>query len=79
MKSSQVLLRLVDDYLLVTTNISKARDFLQMMREGHPEYGCTISPDKTKTNFDFGSQLSNVTDPHEKSDYPPCLLSFYGC
>lgn len=29
-----MLLRLVDDYLLVTTNYSKAMDFLEMMMKG---------------------------------------------
>jgi len=29
-----VLLRLVDDYLLITTNYLKARDFLEMMIRG---------------------------------------------
>jgi len=80
-----VLLRLVDDYLLVTTNYSKARAFLEMMMKGssfpawpivdvtfmphltgNPEYGCFISHEKTRTNFDFGSDPSTVTEPDQK-------------
>jgi hypothetical protein len=33
-QSLKVLLRLVDDYLLITTNYSKARAFLEMMMKG---------------------------------------------
>lgn len=33
-QSFQVLLRLVDDYLLITTNYLKARTFLEMMMKG---------------------------------------------
>jgi hypothetical protein len=62
----QVLMRWVDDYLLVTTNIDKARDFLRMMNEGHPEYGCFISRDKTYTNFAIDEQIMNVTMPNQE-------------
>ncbi|KAL9714258.1 Telomerase reverse transcriptase [Leucoagaricus gongylophorus] len=56
------LFRVIDDYLLVTTNLAKARSFLDMMNQGHPEYGCFISKDKTMTNFDYDHQIMNVVD-----------------
>ncbi|THG96236.1 hypothetical protein EW026_g5564 [Hermanssonia centrifuga] len=49
--TSSVLLRLIDDYLLVTTDLAQARKFLNVMNKGHAEYGCFISRDKTLTNF----------------------------
>ena len=80
-----MLLRLVDDYLLITTNYLKAKAFLEMMIRGrsflvsltgdwiltppdtgNPEYGCFISHEKTRTNFDFGSDPSMVTKPDQK-------------
>jgi len=80
-----VLLRLVDDYLLITTNHLKARAFLEMMVRGrslsvsltgggiltphptgNPEYGCFISHEKTRTNFEFGSDPSMVTEANQK-------------
>ena len=33
---------------------------------GNPEYGCFISPEKTRTNFYFGSDPSMVTEPDQK-------------
>lgn len=63
----QMLLRWIDDYLLVTTDKRKAQSFLHTMNKGetwstqatsaniayvgHPEYGCFISKEKTLTNF----------------------------
>ncbi|KAG8688183.1 hypothetical protein FRC11_005914 [Ceratobasidium sp. 423] len=46
-----LLLRFVDDYLFITTDIKVARKFLNIMHEGHPEYGCIIAEEKTLTNF----------------------------
>lgn len=37
-----------------------------MHRTGHPEYGCFISHEKTRTNFGFGSDPSMVTEPDQK-------------
>ena len=42
---------MVDDYLFVSDMPDAARDFLDMMTTGIPEYGCTINRDKTVTNF----------------------------
>lgn len=46
------LLRLVDDFLLITTNRTLAERFLTKMLTGHPEYGCFVSGEKTLVNFD---------------------------
>ena len=48
-----LLLRYTDDFLLVTTSKRTAKTFYSVMRTGHPEYGCFISPEKTLTNFDL--------------------------
>lgn len=48
-----LLLRLIDDFLLITTDKVKASDFVGVMQQGVPEYGVTISPDKTLVNFDL--------------------------
>ena len=54
------LSRFVDDYLLITTDLQKAKGFLSTMKKGHPEYGCFINPDKTTTNFDSEDNIVNV-------------------
>ncbi|KAM4875939.1 telomerase reverse transcriptase [Thomomys bottae] len=46
-----VLLRLVDDFLLVTPHLSKAEAFLRVLVQGVPAYGCEINMQKTVVNF----------------------------
>lgn len=46
-----LLLRLIDDFLLITTDQSKAARFVAAMQKGFPEYGVAISPAKTLVNF----------------------------
>lgn len=60
----------MDDYLFVTTCPQKAKSFLETMIAGHPEYGCTISQEKTLTNFGYDAQITNVISPGQK-----CTLS----
>jgi telomerase reverse transcriptase len=48
------LVRLVDDFLLITTQKDEAQRFLNTMVGGHPEYGAFVSPHKTLTNFETG-------------------------
>lgn len=59
-------MRLVDDYLFVTTDLSRARLFLDIMNQGHPEYGCFIGKEKTLTNIDYDVQIMNRIDPSLK-------------
>ncbi|XP_058420373.1 telomerase reverse transcriptase isoform X2 [Diceros bicornis minor] len=46
-----VLLRLVDDFLLVTPHLTQARAFLRTLVRGVPEYGCVANLRKTVVNF----------------------------
>ncbi|KAF5367406.1 hypothetical protein D9758_003636 [Tetrapyrgos nigripes] len=55
-----LLLRHTDDYLYVTTNRLKASGFLHTMMEGHPEYGCFISRQKTLVNFQYDQNIEIV-------------------
>lgn len=48
-----LLMRYTDDFLLITTSKRQAKRFYEVMRKGHPEYGCFISAEKTLTNFDL--------------------------
>lgn len=45
------MLRLVDDFLFVTTSRAAAEAIVQKMQDGFPEYGCCINPLKTRLNF----------------------------
>ena len=44
-------MRMVDDFLFVTNEPEAARDFLDLMTEGIPEYNFRINETKTRTNF----------------------------
>ncbi|XP_073405966.1 telomerase reverse transcriptase isoform X2 [Dendrobates tinctorius] len=46
-----IFLRLIDDFLLVTPHLNEAKRFLRTLAAGIPEYGCSISLDKTVVNF----------------------------
>lgn len=46
-----LLMRLIDDFLLITSNVDLAIRFLQVMLKGHPAYGVTVNPAKSLVNF----------------------------
>lgn len=48
-----LLLRMTDDFLLVTSQEQVARQFLDVMLKGKPEYGLTVNLEKTLVNFDM--------------------------
>ncbi|KAF7867253.1 hypothetical protein EAF04_005336 [Stromatinia cepivora] len=58
-----LLLRLIDDFLLITLNPAHAKRFLKVMHDGIPEYGVGVNPDKTLTNFEVminGKKIKRV-------------------
>ncbi|XP_053874254.1 telomerase reverse transcriptase isoform X4 [Malaclemys terrapin pileata] len=55
-----VLIRLIDDFLLLTPHLTLAKTFLRILATGIPEYGFLINPKKTMMNF------------HVDEDIPGC-------
>uniref|UniRef100_A0A674P7D3 Telomerase reverse transcriptase n=1 Tax=Takifugu rubripes TaxID=31033 RepID=A0A674P7D3_TAKRU len=50
------LMRLVDDFLLITPNLHDAQTFLKILLAGVPQYGLVVNPQKVVVNFeDYGS------------------------
>lgn len=49
--ATSLLLRLVDDFLLITTDRSQATHFLDIMIHGQPSYGVSVNPAKSMANF----------------------------
>ena len=47
-----LLLRFIDDFLLITREPEVAKEFLTTLEQGVPEYNCRINVGKTSTNFD---------------------------
>ena len=50
--SDCLLLRLLDDFLLITTNRQHAERFIRVMHRGHADYGVQVKSAKSMTNFD---------------------------
>lgn len=51
--SGSLLIRLIDDFIFITTSHDDAKRFLKVMAEGSEEYGCYASIEKTLINFKF--------------------------
>jgi telomerase reverse transcriptase len=49
--AESLLMRLIDDFLLITTDPNQATQFLQAMLRGQPTYGVTVNPTKSMANF----------------------------
>ncbi|TTZ70358.1 Telomerase reverse transcriptase [Bagarius yarrelli] len=69
------LMRLVDDFLLITPRLSKAVDFLRTLIAGIPDYGCVINPQKVAVNFPVRDELE-LEDIKEFPAY--CLFPWCG-
>ena len=69
-----LLLRLIDDFMLITTDQTKARRFVEVMQKGVPRYGVTVNPEKSLTNFSLTVQGSAVPRPDDRQKFPYCGL-----
>jgi telomerase reverse transcriptase len=60
-----LLLRLLDDFLLITVDRRQAERFIHVMHRGHADYGVVVKPAKSMTNFevilDGGTRISRST------------------
>lgn len=68
-----LLLRLIDDFLLITTDQRKAARFVTVMHQGLSEYGVIVSPSKTLVNFPLTiDNLSVPSLPAGNNAFPYC-------
>lgn len=68
-----LLLRLIDDFLLITTDHSRATRFLDLMIAGQPDYGITVNPQKSLVNFSIPISSSNDNAiPRSTTLFPYC-------
>lgn len=70
--STSVLLRLIDDSLLITTEREHAERFLQIMHKGNDRFGISIKKDKTLTNFDCQIDGHEVRRAPSRISFPYC-------
>ena len=48
-------MRYVDDFIIISPDRCKVLDFVTLIQKGSPEFGITVNPSKTRTNFDIAS------------------------
>ncbi|XP_005517415.1 PREDICTED: telomerase reverse transcriptase [Pseudopodoces humilis] len=65
-----VLIRLIDDFLLLTPHLMKARTFVRTLATGIPEYGLLINPNKTVVNF----PVDDIPGCSKFKQLPDCRL-----
>lgn len=71
-ESDCLLLRLIDDFLLITLNKSKAVKFVETMHRGLPDYGVDVSTKKTLVNFDMEVPEGTVRRIDSRDGFPYC-------
>lgn len=69
-----LLLRLIDDFLLITTDKAKACRFVETMHAGIPEYGVVVNPEKSLANFPLTTPRGTVPTPADCQRFPYCGL-----
>lgn len=68
-----LLMRLIDDFLLITTSRSEAIRFLQVMHDGDSKYGISVRPEKSLASFAAG--VNDKPIPQAKArGFPYCGL-----
>jgi telomerase reverse transcriptase len=67
-----LLLRLIDDFLLITTDKDKACRFVEIMHHGLPKYGVKVGPSKSLVNFDLETQGVAVPRIGDGQPFPYC-------
>ena len=67
-----LLLRLVDDFLFITLDRSKATRFLTIMYDGLPEYGAKIGLDKCLVNFETSVNGNKIPRLEGTLEFPYC-------
>lgn len=66
-----LLLRLIDDFLLITTGPELAKRFLGVMLSGQPEFGITVNASKSLVNFE--ATINGTKMPRlEGTSFPYC-------
>lgn len=71
-EDESILLRLIDDFLLITTNKDHAKQFSQIMHEGIEAYGVKVSPGKSLANFDMSVNGHRLPCLKAGTSFPYC-------
>ncbi|OAL28381.1 hypothetical protein AYO20_09498 [Fonsecaea nubica] len=74
---SCLLLRLIDDFLLITTDDNLGRRFLEVMVSGDEHYGIQVNAEKSLVNFDVMINGQKVPRVHGSNFFPYCGLGIH--
>jgi telomerase reverse transcriptase len=67
-----LLLRLIDDFLLITARPELAKRFLEVMLNGQPEYGITVNASKSLVNFEATINGTKMPCLEGSTGFPYC-------
>ncbi|TDH04403.1 hypothetical protein EPR50_G00151130 [Perca flavescens] len=70
------LMRLVDDFLLITPDLQEAQRFLKTLLAGVPQYGLVVNPQKVAVNFQVSGNIGSC--PGIRVLSPHCLFPWCG-
>lgn len=70
--NSSLLLRLIDDFLLITSDRSQAKAFVTAMSADNSEYGITINAEKSLANFEMSVNGCRVPRIQDGLRFPYC-------
>ncbi|KAF3912145.1 hypothetical protein ABW21_db0205925 [Orbilia brochopaga] len=67
-----LLMRLIDDFLFITTNRDHAQRFCEAIHHGFPRYGVTVKPEKSLVNFEVAFDGSKIARTIGGAGFPYC-------
>ncbi len=67
-----ILLRLIDDFLIITTEKNIAERFMRVMHQGIPEFGVEVKAQKSRVNFDIEIDDIAMARLPAEADFPYC-------
>lgn len=73
-ETESLLLRLVDDFLLITLNKHHAERFLEVMTVGDASYGITVNLQKSLTNFPVSVDGLKAPSLNQTTLFPYCSM-----
>lgn len=71
-EKDDILLRLIDDFLLITTDRNHAIRFLQVMHDGIEQYGVKVNPAKSLVNFEVTVNEVHIPRLVGDTGFPYC-------
>lgn len=69
---NSLLLRLIDDFLVITTDREIASQFMRTMHAGIPEFGVQVKPEKSRANFEMTVEGMHLPSLPAVTDFPYC-------